>query len=158
MNLGLPIMAQFGGKQSFNYWFKIGKYIPTLPSVITSTLPSYATQNNNALLWRGIFGSIFVALGYWIQESGKNAMLKNDVVPPHGKPVKNLVTSGSFKFTRNPLYVGAIFIILGGSIIFDNYLHLTGLIGLYAYLQFLVIPKEEQGLLKYFGQQFKGYC
>mmetsp|Transcript_76567 Transcript_76567/g.68649 ORF Transcript_76567/g.68649 Transcript_76567/m.68649 type:complete len:142 (-) Transcript_76567:45-470(-) len=129
-----------------------------MPSLAFQALPSNVTANNNALLWRGLFGSFFIMVGYWIQSSGKKAMDDNDTLPDHGEPVKNLVSGGSFRFTRNPLYVGAIGIILGASLLFDNYLHLYGLIGSYLYLQFLVIPKEEQGLLQYFGDQFKTYC
>lgn len=157
-NLGLPIITQFGLKMNFKYWFKIGKYMPALPKAISSILPSLLTANNNGLLWRGVFGSFLIISGFKIQESGKNAMKEVDVVPPHGKPVKNLVTGGSFQYTRNPLYVGGMSIILGASLIFDNYLHLYGLIATYLYLQFLVIPREEQGLLKYFGNEFKNYC
>ena len=120
-------------------------------------LPNILTASNNALLWRVIIGSIFLFVGSKINNSAKREMNKVGVTPPHGKPVKNLVSGGVFKYTRNPLYVSLFTFTIGFSIIFDNWLMMAGIIPQYIYLQFLVIPAEEKGLIQYFGDIYQNY-
>ena len=70
---------------------------------------------------------------------------------------KRLITSGSFAATRNPLYVGAILIGIGFSIMLDNKLILIGLLFIYSYLQIIVIPNEEKALTSLHGQKYLDY-
>jgi len=157
-NLGIPIALQLFGKVNFKYWYNVGARIPSPPVALTSSLPKSLTRDNNSLSWRGIIGALLVLGGFFMESSGKKAMAKVDVKPPHGAVVPNLVTGGSFQYTRNPLYVGGMGIICGFSLLLDNYLHLIGLVPTYIYLQAFVVPKEEQGLLNYFGKQYENYC
>eukprot|EP01084_Bolivina_argentea_P073663 133656_1 len=97
LNLGLPLLLQYGKYQTFNYFDKINQYLPTLPSSVASSLPAALTDNSHSLLWRGTFGLLLLVAGDMIQRSGKKAMRKVDVTPPHGNVVPNLVLNGAFK-------------------------------------------------------------
>ena len=76
---------------------------------------------------------------------------------PHDPP-KKLVTSGLYKFTRNPMYVGVIFVLVGEALLSESALLLS-----YAGLIFLIfhiwiIITEEPYLRYKFGESYKRYC
>ena len=69
----------------------------------------------------------------------------------------SLVNTGIFKYTRNPMYLGMIFILLSIALKFNLY---GGLIVLFLFFSFItkfqIIP-EEKAMEKLFGQEFKNY-
>ncbi len=73
-------------------------------------------------------------------------------------PPKQLVRSGLYRFTRNPMYVGIMLILLGEAIFFAS----TTLL-LYAGAVFLgfnafILFYEEPALRRLFGESYSCYC
>ena len=69
----------------------------------------------------------------------------------------SLVTTGVFKYTRNPMYLGMVFILLSIALKFNLY---GGLIVIVIFLSFITkfqIMPEEKAMEKLFGQEFKNY-
>lgn len=73
-------------------------------------------------------------------------------------PTKNLVVSGLYKFSRNPMYVGVMLILTGEALFFSS-------VSLWWYLLFIFIAfnlfiqlHEEPRLRKDFGEEYKKYC
>jgi protein-S-isoprenylcysteine O-methyltransferase Ste14 len=75
---------------------------------------------------------------------------------PHGS-VKQIVTSGIYRFTRNPIYLGFFLVIIGLPLDYGNYwgILLAPLFTLT--LNRLVIEKEEAYLEKKFGEEYTNY-
>jgi len=73
------------------------------------------------------------------------------------KPVKNLVKTGPFAHTRNPMYVSLILIYLGLSIIFNTLIPILILPFTIIFLKYYVIMKEEAYLEKLFGKEYLDY-
>lgn len=70
----------------------------------------------------------------------------------------NLVTSGPFRFSRNPIYVGNILLLLGLSLIFSNvWFVLFAMLAAFA-IQKFAIDREELHLLALFGAEYEAYC
>ena len=70
----------------------------------------------------------------------------------------SLVTSGIYRLTRNPMYVGFVLMLFGWAVFLGNPLSLLVLAGLIYYLnRFQVIP-EERALVRIFGPEFDAYC
>jgi len=70
----------------------------------------------------------------------------------------SLVTSGVYRLTRNPMYVGFALMLCGWAVFLGNPLSLLVLAGFIYYLnRFQVIP-EEQALARIFGPEFDAYC
>lgn len=69
----------------------------------------------------------------------------------------NLVTSGIFAFTRNPIYVAFALVLLGEFLIFANW---TSVIGLVAGILLFhrQILREESYLLQQYGEVYRSYC
>jgi protein-S-isoprenylcysteine O-methyltransferase Ste14 len=69
----------------------------------------------------------------------------------------SLVTSGIYRFSRNPMYLGFLLILTGWALFLAN-MYAAALIPLFVlYMnRFQIIP-EERALLRIFGQEFANY-
>jgi protein-S-isoprenylcysteine O-methyltransferase Ste14 len=73
----------------------------------------------------------------------------------HGLKGK-LVLTGPYKYTRNPQYIGIIFLIIGALFLFNSLLFLiNGTLGI---IIFLILPfAEEPWLEKQYGEKYNEY-
>lgn len=69
----------------------------------------------------------------------------------------NLITTGAFALTRNPLYVAFALELIGFFLIFQNLLFLFALVGGF-YLFHRQILREELFLKNYYGKEYETYC
>ncbi len=69
---------------------------------------------------------------------------------------KNLVTTGPFALSRNPIYVGLLFLFVGFELALQSWLVMLA-IPLLISIRF-AIRKEEALLLKIFGKPYAAYC
>jgi protein-S-isoprenylcysteine O-methyltransferase Ste14 len=69
-----------------------------------------------------------------------------------------LVDGGAFRFSRNPMYVGFVVMLLGGTILFDSLPFLLAFLIMFVYLDRFVIPREEAYLVAAFGADYTDYC
>jgi protein-S-isoprenylcysteine O-methyltransferase Ste14 len=97
-----------------------------------------------------ISGIIFAIAGIFI-----NLISMKKIIPAfkEGK----LVTTGTFKYSRNPTYASVIFLVIPSiSFFFDSFLLLSCV--LLAFIVFkLLIKNEEQFLEKVFGEEYLAY-
>jgi protein-S-isoprenylcysteine O-methyltransferase Ste14 len=73
------------------------------------------------------------------------------------KPVAVLQTRGVYNLTRNPMYVGLLFLYLGMTFLIGNFWQLILLPLLFFFIQEYVIKREEKYLERKFGQQYISY-
>ncbi len=73
------------------------------------------------------------------------------------KPASELVTSGVFRFTRHPMYLGFIIVTLGIAVAVNSLALLATAVLEAALLQIAVINPEERSLLEAFGSDFENY-
>ncbi len=81
-------------------------------------------------------------------------------VPPDAHPPKHSAVrrSGLYAYTRNPLYLLAVFVqlpMLG--VAFDSAWLVYSAFALFVYLQMVVIPGEEAFLLRNYGEEYATY-
>ena len=75
---------------------------------------------------------------------------------PHGS-VKNIVSGGVYRFTRNPIYLGMVCMLIGFPLTFGNVFGII-LVPIFMFLtNKLVIEHEEAYLEKKFGEGYTGY-
>jgi protein-S-isoprenylcysteine O-methyltransferase Ste14 len=74
------------------------------------------------------------------------------------KPTKVLVTSGIYRFTRNPIYLGFVLILIGFPLTMGNYWGAILVLPLVTFMNNLIIKHEEAYLEKEFKDQFVDYC
>jgi protein-S-isoprenylcysteine O-methyltransferase Ste14 len=68
-----------------------------------------------------------------------------------------LVTSGVYRFTRNPMYVGLTLVVLGWAAFLGSVLALTGPVAFVLYISRFQIEPEEKVLLAKFGATYEEY-
>jgi protein-S-isoprenylcysteine O-methyltransferase Ste14 len=73
-------------------------------------------------------------------------------------PTKKLVIRGFYKFSRNPMYVGVILLLIGEAIFFQSGSLSIYLLFIFIALNLFVMIVEEPRLRKDFGQEYYSYC
>ncbi|MEM8799772.1 MAG: isoprenylcysteine carboxylmethyltransferase family protein [Pseudomonadota bacterium] len=69
-----------------------------------------------------------------------------------------LVTTGIYRMTRNPMYLGLAVILLGWTIALGTIAGLFLIAGFVAYITRFQIVPEEAALRQIFGEDFTAYC
>jgi len=78
--------------------------------------------------------------------------------PDRPENASSLVTSGIYRITRNPMYVGLLFLLLAWTTWLGSLFGLVIIIVFQLYMtRFQIIP-EEKALSELFPEQFKDYC
>jgi protein-S-isoprenylcysteine O-methyltransferase Ste14 len=104
-----------------------------------------------------VAGFIFVGVGIAVAFSALGIFKKTNTTTVPFETPSTLVTSGPYRFTRNPMYVGLTLIYLGVAGTRIEIWPAIVLPLLLAYINFMVIPVEEQSLRGVFGDAYKEY-
>jgi protein-S-isoprenylcysteine O-methyltransferase Ste14 len=102
-------------------------------------------------------GFTFVALGFaLVALSFRNFQRAGTSVVPT-EPSTALVTTGPYRFTRNPIYIGFVLAYFGFAIVLTSMWVLLLLIPVLAILQRGVVVPEEAYLKRKFGDAYRKY-
>jgi len=101
-------------------------------------------------------GSVVIALSIILAVWAKSFMHKKGTTTNSYKESSALVTSGPFKFSRNPMYVSITMLTIGLAFVFNDWILLI-LTGVAIYITNIIIRKEEHYLTKKFGPEYLGY-
>ena len=108
--------------------------------------------SNKMSLFFLISGLIIILISFQIFKKEKTT-----INPIKIEKASSLVTNGIFKYSRNPMYLGMVLILISISIKFNFYGGLL-LVGFFVYFitYFQILP-EEKAMLKLFGKDFINY-
>ncbi len=101
-----------------------------------------------ALLGSGIMG---LAIGRFFK-------VGTTTNPHHPEQASQLVVTGIFNYSRNPMYLGMLIILLAGLIRFGNPINIIPIIGFFMTITQWQIKPEEEILTQKFGDEYKSYC
>ncbi len=122
----------------------ITKFFPTI-----IIIPQY---KNFLAVIIAIFGLILMAFAALSLFRAKTTI--NPMKPQNSS---NLVTSGIYKFSRNPIYLADLLFLLAFALFLNNLLSLIFILGFYLYMnKFQIIP-EERFLEEKFGETYLKY-
>jgi protein-S-isoprenylcysteine O-methyltransferase Ste14 len=79
------------------------------------------------------------------------------VNPLRPETASSLVVSGIYRFTRNPMYLGLLFVLLGWAVFLSNAVAFVWLAAFVPYMNSFQIGAEEAALATLFGQEFTNY-
>ena len=82
---------------------------------------------------------------------------KGQGTPIPVNPPTRLIIQGLYRYVRNPMYVGAILIVLGEALYFRSGWLLVYMVGLWATLHTALIVFEEPQLRRRFGAEYEQY-
>jgi protein-S-isoprenylcysteine O-methyltransferase Ste14 len=107
----------------------------------------------NGYAWGGILIALAIAIAAWSLLHFHKA--GTDVRPD--KPDSSLITSGPFRFTRNPLYIVLTLTQITAALWLDNLWILLLVIPSVVVITFYAIAREERYLERLFGQDYLDY-
>ncbi len=73
-------------------------------------------------------------------------------------PPKKLVIVGMYRFVRNPMYIGILFLLFGEAIFFKSFVLLGYTACVYCLFHIFIIGFEEPMLKTKFGKEYEDYC
>ena len=73
-------------------------------------------------------------------------------------PIRNLITSGVYRYTRNPIYLGFVFMLIGLPLSMGTYWGVILVWPLVTFTNNMIIKREESYLTKEFNTQYLDYC
>ncbi|WP_425237453.1 methyltransferase family protein [Ulvibacterium sp.] len=83
---------------------------------------------------------------------------RTTVDPSNPEKASALVVTGLYKYSRNPMYLAMLLLLLALGLLLGNAFNTLVAAGFVAYMnRFQIIP-EEQALLKIFGKAYSRYC
>ena len=82
---------------------------------------------------------------------------KTTINPIKFKKVNKLVTSGIYKYSRNPMYLGLLMIVFSSSIFYLNIYSILTPLFFYLWINRFQIKREEVFLTKKFGEDYLSY-
>lgn len=105
-------------------------------------------------------GGACAAFGFSIEAAGVFVFMRARTSPNPMRPDKasTLVTGGPYRFTRNPMYLGWLPVLLGWAIALQSPVALVVLPLFAAYLTRFQILPEERALRAKFGEAFDAYA
>jgi protein-S-isoprenylcysteine O-methyltransferase Ste14 len=104
-----------------------------------------------------VVGMLIVGFGFAISGGISFRIAKTTVNPLKPETASALVTSGVYKVTRNPMYVGMAIILLAWTVYLQVPFALFAIVGFIAYIQCFQIVPEERALKMLFGSEFERY-
>lgn len=102
-------------------------------------------------------GSLLMAIGFFIRVWAAFHFYENQMKVISLVPQRTLVTSGPFRFSRNPLYLGGnVFIFFGAALLLGSPIALL-FTAIHLPLMDLFIRREEKQLEQAFGEEWVRY-
>lgn len=129
-----------------------GLFALYVPLVLLRSGPRVET---NVVAWLAIplwlVGSLIVLWSFW------DFTFKGRGTPVPTDPPKELVTTGPYRYVRNPIYVGVMLIFLGHFLWFGYWALLIYSVCAWIGVDFFVVFYEEPTLKKKFGTVYEEY-
>ncbi len=82
---------------------------------------------------------------------------RTTINPTKPDSASTLVTSGIYRYTRNPMYLGVVLALVGWAAFLANALALIGAFAFAAYMNRFQIEPEERALSAIFGAEYAAY-
>ncbi|MEO8204139.1 MAG: isoprenylcysteine carboxylmethyltransferase family protein [Betaproteobacteria bacterium] len=107
----------------------------------------------------GTIATVLALVGLAFDMTGLVAFMraKTTINPLRPGNSTALVTSGVYRITRNPMYSGMLFMLLGWAVYLDSPWALLGPLAFVLYINRFQIVPEERVLQELFGDQFTRY-
>ncbi len=102
-------------------------------------------------------GLVIVGVAIAIMGIREFRRTKTTINPLRPETASNLVTSGVFRVTRNPMYLGMLLIAFSSVAYYGSAWCLIAIIAFIGYINRFQIKPEERAMEKLFGQEFSTY-
>ena len=107
--------------------------------------------------WEQVIGLIVVAIGVGVSSFAAAIFQGRETTRnPYGEPTA-FVAQSPYTWTRNPMYLGLASALFGLAIFFGSITMLLAPAVFFAVIDRIVIPREEETMDRFFGQDYRNY-
>ena len=138
--------------------------VPPVAQVIITAAAMYGIAKNMPSVQFSLSGSTVLAVGLGVigmslGVMGVTQFRKAQTTPnPQAlEKVSSLVTSGIYRYSRNPMYLGLVLILLGWAFYLSHFLAFVLLPVFIFYMTRFQIQPEEQMMARKFGKTYQAY-
>jgi len=130
--------------------------------IVVGLVPALLLRREGQAAFRpdgwGLPGIVLAAVGsvFYLWAAGLFALVGRGTPSPIDPP-RTLVTTGPYRWTRNPLYVSALLVVCGESLLFRSPLLAGYAAVLWAFFAAFVVLVEEPHLRATFGDAYEEY-
>ena len=102
-------------------------------------------------------GFLIIGFGLVLALWSRSLFLENATTLQPSEEPTSLVTSGPFRISRNPIYLGMAAILLGVAVFLGTLVTFAFPVLFVTLIEFFIIPGEERKLEKLFGEPYREY-
>lgn len=103
-----------------------------------------------------LLGIILILLGAYLNLSSVK-LFKKYKTPHKFQPSNYVIQDGVFSFSRNPIYLGMVLLLIGYAVILQNLISLVIPLIFFLIIHFKFIPYEENKMKKELGDEYLEY-
>ena len=130
------------------------------PTIVAGLVPWLLTRwhaDHQPLALR-ILGGFVLALGaLLVIETTTRFALQGRGTPAPWAPPERFVVRGSYRITRNPMYVGVLLLIVGQALLLGREILFAWAVAAWLLFQLFVLLHEEPDLRRRFGEEYEDY-
>lgn len=104
-----------------------------------------------------IIGLVFIILGLVIAFGAEKQFRQSGTSVDHLGMASQLVTDGWFKYSRNPMYLSFVFMLIGAWLLLGSLSSLLGILAFVLLTEQRYILSEEKRLAAAFGKDYRSY-
>ena len=138
------------------------KIPPPIVTLIFAALIYFSSEWSPSIVFRGqnLISLFLMTVGLIVLLIAISAFikLKTTINPLKPEAASSLVTTGIFRISRNPMYLGMLLLIISLWIKTGAVLGFILVAGFIAYLNYFQIFPEEQAMKRLFSDKYKTYC
>jgi len=152
-------------------WIRLIIFTTIVPGTVAGYLPHRLIQDihedwqNQILKWLGLGLTITgiliyaaCAISFLVKGLGTpNIWFAKPLKFIMGEEPKKMVSLGLYKYSRNPMYLGVLTVVLGEALFYQRTILLHYLLFLFILFHLVVIMIEEPHLKKKFGKDYEQY-
>jgi protein-S-isoprenylcysteine O-methyltransferase Ste14 len=102
-------------------------------------------------------GILLIVLGGWVNIWADGLFKKRGTTVKPFEISSALITDGPFRFSRHPMYLGMVAILLGVGVLLGSVSAFAGAIAFFVIMSVVFIPAEERAMEETFGEKYLDY-
>ncbi len=141
-------------------WWQISEVVfgvPLLVALLLQVIAPISIPYGSLALAFILAGVAIFILGVWLISQARRELAQRGQPTDPGRPTSSVVTSGVFSFSRNPLYLGCVFLVAGIGLAFDLPWVLVSILPAVVACHYVLIAPEERYLAARFGKEYTRY-